>query len=79
MKRSGPKIDADTFPVAGSYSFPRRVILCECSKLLNLGTSSRCSCFSVSQSGPYRPPGGVEEMQRGGRRVRLEWGAYITV
>ncbi|KAF2368490.1 hypothetical protein FHG87_000742 [Trinorchestia longiramus] len=33
---------------------------------------------SVSQSGPYRPPGGVEEMQRGGRRVRLECGAYIT-
>ncbi|KAF2360576.1 hypothetical protein FHG87_008664 [Trinorchestia longiramus] len=29
----------------------------------------------VSQSGP----GGVEEMQEGGRRVRLEWGAYITV
>ncbi|KAF2368243.1 hypothetical protein FHG87_000999 [Trinorchestia longiramus] len=25
------------------------------------------------------PPGGVEEMQGGGRRVRLEWGAYITV
>ncbi|KAF2367084.1 hypothetical protein FHG87_002163 [Trinorchestia longiramus] len=37
------------------------------------------TCFSVSQSGPYRPPGGVEEMQGGGRRVRLEWGAYITV
>ncbi|KAF2359243.1 hypothetical protein FHG87_009999 [Trinorchestia longiramus] len=34
---------------------------------------------SVSQSGPYRSPGGVEEMQGGGRRVRLEWGAYITV
>ncbi|KAF2351910.1 hypothetical protein FHG87_017333 [Trinorchestia longiramus] len=34
---------------------------------------------SVSPSGPYRPPGGVEEMQGGGRRVRLEWGAYITV
>ncbi|KAF2364099.1 hypothetical protein FHG87_005152 [Trinorchestia longiramus] len=34
---------------------------------------------SVSLSGPYRPPGGVEEMQGGGRRVRLEWGAYITV
>ncbi|KAF2347859.1 hypothetical protein FHG87_021385 [Trinorchestia longiramus] len=34
---------------------------------------------SVSQSGPYRPPGGVEEMQGGGRKVRLEWGAYITV
>ncbi|KAF2343477.1 hypothetical protein FHG87_025767, partial [Trinorchestia longiramus] len=34
---------------------------------------------SVSQSGPYRPPGGVEEMQGGGRRVRLEWRAYITV
>ncbi|KAF2366643.1 hypothetical protein FHG87_002610 [Trinorchestia longiramus] len=34
---------------------------------------------SVSQSAPYRPPGGVEEMQGGGRRVRLEWGAYITV
>ncbi|KAF2351647.1 hypothetical protein FHG87_017594 [Trinorchestia longiramus] len=29
--------------------------------------------------GPYRPPGGVEEMQGDGRRVRLEWGAYITV
>ncbi|KAF2344408.1 hypothetical protein FHG87_024836, partial [Trinorchestia longiramus] len=25
------------------------------------------------------PPGGVEEMEGGGRRVRLEWGAYITV
>ncbi|KAF2358023.1 hypothetical protein FHG87_011222 [Trinorchestia longiramus] len=36
-------------------------------------------CTSVSQSGPYRPPGGVEEMQGGDRRVRLEWGAYITV
>ncbi|KAF2352956.1 hypothetical protein FHG87_016288 [Trinorchestia longiramus] len=34
---------------------------------------------SVSQSGPYRPPGGVEEMQGGGRRVRLEWRAYIIV
>ncbi|KAF2349848.1 hypothetical protein FHG87_019395 [Trinorchestia longiramus] len=34
---------------------------------------------SVSQSGPYRPPGGVEEMKGGGRRVRLEWGACITV
>ncbi|KAF2354360.1 hypothetical protein FHG87_014891 [Trinorchestia longiramus] len=33
----------------------------------------------VPQSGPYRPPGGVEEMQGGGRRVRLEWGAYVTV
>ncbi|KAF2350835.1 hypothetical protein FHG87_018405 [Trinorchestia longiramus] len=33
-------------------------------------------CFS---SGPYRPPEGVEEMQGGGRRVRLEGGAYITV
>ncbi|KAF2368717.1 WD40-repeat-containing domain, partial [Trinorchestia longiramus] len=30
--------------------------------------------ISVSQSGPYRLPGGVEEMQEGGRRVRLEWG-----
>ncbi|KAF2361089.1 hypothetical protein FHG87_008153 [Trinorchestia longiramus] len=36
-------------------------------------------CRSVSPSGPYRPPGGVEEMQGGGRRIRLEWGAYITV
>ncbi|KAF2345933.1 hypothetical protein FHG87_023311 [Trinorchestia longiramus] len=35
--------------------------------------------ISVSQSGPYRPPGGVEEMKGGGRRVRIEWGAYITV
>ncbi|KAF2343713.1 hypothetical protein FHG87_025531 [Trinorchestia longiramus] len=35
--------------------------------------------FNVSQSGPYRPPGGVEEMQGGGRRIRLEWEAYITV
>ncbi|KAF2353203.1 hypothetical protein FHG87_016041 [Trinorchestia longiramus] len=34
---------------------------------------------SVSQSGPPRPPGGVEEMQGGGNRVRLEWEAYITV
>ncbi|KAF2368854.1 hypothetical protein FHG87_000386 [Trinorchestia longiramus] len=34
---------------------------------------------SVSQSGSYRPLGGVEEMQGGGRRIRLEWGAYITV
>ncbi|KAF2350768.1 hypothetical protein FHG87_018478 [Trinorchestia longiramus] len=34
---------------------------------------------SVSQSGLYRPLGVVEEMQGGGRRVRLEWGAYITV
>ncbi|KAF2356561.1 hypothetical protein FHG87_012677 [Trinorchestia longiramus] len=34
------------------------------------------NCF---QSGPYSPSGGVEEMQGGGRRVRLEWGAYITV
>ncbi|KAF2354567.1 hypothetical protein FHG87_014683 [Trinorchestia longiramus] len=34
---------------------------------------------NVSQSGSYRPPGGVEEMQGGGRRVRLEWGAYISV
>ncbi|KAF2343336.1 hypothetical protein FHG87_025908, partial [Trinorchestia longiramus] len=25
------------------------------------------------------PPGGVEEMQGAGRRVRLEWGAYIAV
>ncbi|KAF2351147.1 hypothetical protein FHG87_018096 [Trinorchestia longiramus] len=34
---------------------------------------------SVSLSGLYRPPGGDEEMQRGGRKVRLEWRAYITV
>ncbi|KAF2366909.1 hypothetical protein FHG87_002340 [Trinorchestia longiramus] len=34
---------------------------------------------SVSQSGPYRLPWGVEEMQGGGRRVCLEWGAYITI
>ncbi|KAF2360539.1 hypothetical protein FHG87_008703 [Trinorchestia longiramus] len=34
---------------------------------------------TVSRSGPYRPPGGVEEMQGAGRRVHLEWGAYITV
>ncbi|KAF2360952.1 PTP type protein phosphatase [Trinorchestia longiramus] len=34
---------------------------------------------SVSQSSPYRPPGGVEEMQGGGGRVRLEWEAHITV
>ncbi|KAF2344423.1 hypothetical protein FHG87_024821 [Trinorchestia longiramus] len=26
-----------------------------------------------------RTSGSVEEMQGGGRRVRLEWGAYITV
>ncbi|KAF2360410.1 hypothetical protein FHG87_008837 [Trinorchestia longiramus] len=34
---------------------------------------------SVSPSGPYRPPGGVEEMQGCSRRVRLKWEAYITV
>ncbi|KAF2343456.1 hypothetical protein FHG87_025788, partial [Trinorchestia longiramus] len=34
---------------------------------------------SVSQSDPYRPPGDVEEMPGGGRRVRLEWRAYISV
>ncbi|KAF2344220.1 hypothetical protein FHG87_025024 [Trinorchestia longiramus] len=33
-------------------------------------------CFSKWS---VRPPGGVEEMQGGGRRVRLEWGSYITV
>ncbi|KAF2348431.1 hypothetical protein FHG87_020813 [Trinorchestia longiramus] len=33
-------------------------------------------CFSM-RSVP--PPGGVEEMQGGGRRVHLEWGAYIAV
>ncbi|KAF2354197.1 hypothetical protein FHG87_015043, partial [Trinorchestia longiramus] len=33
----------------------------------------------VSRSGPYCPPGSVDEMQGGGRRVRLEWGAYIIV
>ncbi|KAF2357734.1 hypothetical protein FHG87_011504 [Trinorchestia longiramus] len=38
-----------------------------------------CNLTSVSQSGPYRPPGGGKEIQGGGRRVRLEWGAYITV
>ncbi|KAF2354397.1 hypothetical protein FHG87_014845 [Trinorchestia longiramus] len=32
---------------------------------------------SVSHSRPYRPPGGVEEMQGGGRRVRLEWGRIL--
>ncbi|KAF2368133.1 hypothetical protein FHG87_001101 [Trinorchestia longiramus] len=42
-------------------------------------SSGSVSTHSVSQSGPYRPPGGVEEMQGGGRRVRLEWGAYINV
>ncbi|KAF2350564.1 hypothetical protein FHG87_018681 [Trinorchestia longiramus] len=26
-----------------------------------------------------RHPGGIEEMQGGGRRVRFEWRAYITV
>ncbi|KAF2367796.1 hypothetical protein FHG87_001441 [Trinorchestia longiramus] len=35
--------------------------------------------ISVSQSGPYRPPGGVEEMQGGCRRVRLEWGASCNL
>ncbi|KAF2364650.1 hypothetical protein FHG87_004594 [Trinorchestia longiramus] len=44
----------------------------------NASLFKRLDC-SVSQSGPYRPPGGVEEMQGGGRRVRLEWRAYITV
>ncbi|KAF2354351.1 Short-chain dehydrogenase/reductase SDR, partial [Trinorchestia longiramus] len=51
-----------------------------------LTRSSHCSWVgcrlamdSVSQSGPCRPPGGVEKMQGGGRRVRLEWGANITV
>ncbi|KAF2354935.1 hypothetical protein FHG87_014309 [Trinorchestia longiramus] len=41
-------------------------------------SASKVYC-SVSQRGPYGPPGCVEEMQGGGRRVRLEWGAYITV
>ncbi|KAF2354653.1 hypothetical protein FHG87_014590 [Trinorchestia longiramus] len=44
-------------------------------KIKELGTQKN----SVLQSGPYRPPGGVEEIQGGGRRVRLERGAYITV
>ncbi|KAF2353842.1 hypothetical protein FHG87_015401 [Trinorchestia longiramus] len=26
---------------------------------------------------PYRPPGGVEEMQGSGRKVRLEWGRLV--
>ncbi|KAF2366176.1 HTH CenpB-type DNA-binding domain [Trinorchestia longiramus] len=30
-----------------------------------------------SQSGSYRPPGGVDEMQGGDRRVRLEWGRIL--
>ncbi|KAF2346211.1 hypothetical protein FHG87_023033, partial [Trinorchestia longiramus] len=34
-------------------------------------------CFSKWSVPP--PCGVVEEMQGGGRRVRLEWGAYITV
>ncbi|KAF2362354.1 Reverse transcriptase domain [Trinorchestia longiramus] len=33
--------------------------------------------ISVSQSGPYRPSGDVEEMKGGGRRVRLEWGRIL--
>ncbi|KAF2349034.1 hypothetical protein FHG87_020210 [Trinorchestia longiramus] len=39
----------------------------------------RPTTTSVSESGPYRPSGGAEEMQGGGRRVRLDWGTYITV
>ncbi|KAF2365331.1 hypothetical protein FHG87_003907 [Trinorchestia longiramus] len=34
----------------------------------------RLQCFSK-----WSVPRGVEEMQGGGRRVRLEWEAYITV
>ncbi|KAF2361139.1 hypothetical protein FHG87_008103 [Trinorchestia longiramus] len=34
-------------------------------------------CFSKWSVPP--PLRDVEEMQGGGRRVRLEWGAYITV
>ncbi|KAF2361555.1 hypothetical protein FHG87_007689 [Trinorchestia longiramus] len=34
---------------------------------------------SVSQSGPYHPSEGVEKMQGSVRRVRFEWGVYITV
>ncbi|KAF2362411.1 hypothetical protein FHG87_006836 [Trinorchestia longiramus] len=67
---------------------------CCCSVTLSTATSCTSVCIKgagsnshsplssrsiVSESGPYRPPGGVEEMQGGGRRVRLEWGAYITV
>ncbi|KAF2359428.1 hypothetical protein FHG87_009812 [Trinorchestia longiramus] len=44
-----------------------------------LFTVFQCVQSSVSRSGPYCPPGGVEEIHGGGRRVRLEWGAYITV
>ncbi|KAF2357196.1 hypothetical protein FHG87_012046 [Trinorchestia longiramus] len=54
----------------------------QCSRRKTSIDSETNTCLvytSVPQSGPYRPPGGVEEMQGGGRRVRLEWGAYITV
>ncbi|KAF2356123.1 hypothetical protein FHG87_013120 [Trinorchestia longiramus] len=52
--------------------------------LVDVRTALRCqhcssTLDSVSQSGLYRQLRGVEEMQGGGRRVRIEWGAYITV
>ncbi|KAF2365441.1 hypothetical protein FHG87_003808 [Trinorchestia longiramus] len=46
---------------------------------LTYSSTPFCIDSSVSQSDPYHPPGGVQEMQGGGRRVRLEWGAYIIV
>ncbi|KAF2346747.1 hypothetical protein FHG87_022496 [Trinorchestia longiramus] len=41
--------------------------------------SSSLKSFYLKSQHRRRPPGGVEEMQGGGRRVRLESGAYITV
>ncbi|KAF2363358.1 hypothetical protein FHG87_005885 [Trinorchestia longiramus] len=70
LHRGSPKI--------GVASFVLRYLHCQTSTQLNTGRRVHYD-DRVSQSGPYRPPGGVEEMQGGGRRVRLEWGAYITV
>ncbi|KAF2348914.1 hypothetical protein FHG87_020331 [Trinorchestia longiramus] len=53
-----------------------RVITAEGDQIENSFVIILIKCFSKWS---VQPPGGVEEMQGGGRRVRLEWGAHITV
>ncbi|KAF2360974.1 hypothetical protein FHG87_008267 [Trinorchestia longiramus] len=60
----------------GSYTKPTRITRDLGLQQPAVASVDNIECFS---KWPYRPPGGVEEMQGGGRRVRLEWGSYITV
>ncbi|KAF2349337.1 Thiolase N-terminal [Trinorchestia longiramus] len=72
--------EAGQFIDAGDNTYGGRVVVNPSGGLISKGHPLGATVYtSVSQSGAYRPPGGVEEMQGGGRGVRLEWEAYITV